>query len=66
MTEALRALVARLEAGEAPAPILEAFGERLLAHVRAEERGLFEQAQAILGDETLDWLFGGRPNEDGG
>jgi iron-sulfur cluster repair protein YtfE (RIC family) len=49
----IRALVARVEAGDALEASLEALGEALVAHVRAEERGLFEVAQRVLGAEGL-------------
>lgn len=58
---ALRALIEALDTSEDPEPILVAFGERLVKHVRSEERGLFERAQRVLGDEGLTDLFGGPP-----
>lgn len=55
-----RAITARLAAldgldpdGAETAAQLDALGYVLEAHVRAEERGLFPQLQAILPDETL-------------
>lgn len=50
---AIRALIARVRNREALASSLNALGEALLSHVRAEERGLFERAQEVFGDEGL-------------
>ena len=48
----IRGLVVALRA-EPTADALHALGEALVAHVRAEERGLFEVAQAALGEARL-------------
>lgn len=50
---AIRALVAEVEAGGSLEASLDALGTALVDHVRAEERGLFETAQEVLGEERL-------------
>jgi len=50
---ALEALVARIRT-EPSAPLLRQFCELLAAHIRREERELFEQIQATLPREVLD------------
>lgn len=63
---AIRRLIDRIRSAPDPAPILEALGERLLAHVRSEERGLFERAQQILGDADLERILGADLHESKG
>ncbi|HMN20401.1 MAG TPA: hemerythrin domain-containing protein [Ottowia sp.] len=55
----LRAGAARAEAGASDH--LAAWGERLAAHVRFEERELFEHAQQVLAPQVLDALARARP-----
>ena len=50
---AIRALIQRVREGAELASSLNSLGEALLSHVRAEERGLFERAQEVFGDEGL-------------
>lgn len=52
---ALRAMIAEL-AERPSADTLDAFGRRLDAHVRLEERALFETAQRVVPDDELTRL----------
>lgn len=64
--EAIRGLVEELRSASDPTPVLEALGERLLAHVRSEERGLFELAQAVVGEAELERMVGADLHESKG
>ena len=52
-----RYLQALVEGADHSPAALEAFGDRLDAHVRFEERELFERAQAVLAPEALERVF---------
>lgn len=49
------------EAGEGRTDRLAAFAERLIAHVRFEERELFPRSEAVLPPEILDEIARRRP-----
>lgn len=55
-----RALRSEVAAGEVSSESLTALGSLLRAHVRAEERELFEDLQRIVPEEELDALSVGR------
>lgn len=52
----LRSCFAKAEAGKMVAADLSAFGERLSAHIRKEERQLFERMQELINPEELSAL----------
>ena len=53
---ALRESFAKAEAGRMSAPELAAFAGRMSAHIRKEERQLFERMQELMRSDELDGL----------
>jgi iron-sulfur cluster repair protein YtfE (RIC family) len=53
---ALREFFMKTDACEMSAPDLSAFGQQLSAHIRKEERLLFERMQELMNREELAWL----------
>jgi len=52
----IRALMAEVDSGRATEETLDALGRLLIAHVRMEERDLFETIQRVVPPEVLDSL----------
>jgi len=52
----LRARFAEAEARKMAAPAIAAFAQRLSAHIRTEERVLFERLQSLLSDDGMERL----------